>query len=322
MIQLRTPLIVMTLATCGVFGPTEEAQFGVAAEPVKEQLDVIYGRKSDLALTLDVFTPPVQNGAAIIHLANGGWHKAHGEVQNFAAHLDRGYTVFRVLLSSEPKFTVLEQMPDVARAVRFVRAHAADFHIDPNRLGIEGASSGGHMSLLHAMGGDDGNSQAADPVERVSSRVQAAAVFFPLTDLLNYGQTGAEQGGDLGPLKHHRASFDFTRYDPALRAFVKVTDPAERRELLRQASPITYVTAQSPPTLLVHGDRDEVVPLQQSEVLAKKLRDCGVKVELIVHPGGGHSWPNFWSEDGGKLVDWFDACLRAIELPKQHGQAR
>ena len=74
-----------------------------------EKDDVIYGRKADLALTMDVFTPAKQNGAAIVHLANGGWHKAHGEPQNFAELLKRGYTVFRVVIASEPKFTVLEQ---------------------------------------------------------------------------------------------------------------------------------------------------------------------------------------------------------------------
>lgn len=136
-----------------------------AAAPVREQLDVIYGRKSDLALTLDVFTPAKQNGAAVVHLANGGWHRAHAEPQNFAELLKRGYTVFRVVLAGEPKFTVLEQAGDTARAVRFIRFHAEDYGIDPGRIGIEGASSGGHMSLLEAMSADDGDPQASDPVE-------------------------------------------------------------------------------------------------------------------------------------------------------------
>jgi acetyl esterase/lipase len=280
--------------------------------PVREQHDVIYGRKSDLALTLDVFTPGKPNGAAIVHLANGGWHLAHGEPQNFAELLKRGYTVFRVVLAGEPKFTILEQAPDVARAVRFIRHHAADYGIDPQRIGIEGASSGGHMALLHALGNyDDNQARAADPVDCESSRVQAAAVFFPLTDLLNYGAPGAVQGGDLGPLAHHRASFEFTRFDPATRTLVKVTDAAERRALLKQASPIAHVTSASPPTLLIHGDRDEVVPLQQSEVLAAKLKEAGVPVKLIVHAGGGHPWPDFWRADGAKLADWFDEYLNA-----------
>lgn len=283
----------------------------VAAVPgVRELRDVIYGRKSDMALTMDVFTPAKQNGAAIVHLANGGWHKAHEAPTNFGELLKRGYTVFRVVIAGEPKFTIIEQMPDVARAVRFIRFHADDYHIDPQRLGIEGASSGGHMSLLHAMSGDDGNSQAPDAIDRMSSRVQTAGVFFPLTDLLNYGTTGAIQGGDFGPLTHHRASFDFTEFDAKTRSYVKVTDTARRLQLLRQASPISHVTKLSPPTLLIHGDKDEVVPLQQSEVLAAKLRELGVPVKLVVRKDGGHPWPDFWRADSPQLADWFDEHLK------------
>jgi acetyl esterase/lipase len=167
-----------------------------------------------------------------------------------------------------------------------------------------------HMSLLQAMSGRDGDPQAADPIARVSSRLQAAAVFFPLTDLLNYAAPGAVQGGDLGPLNHHRASFDFTEFDPTTRAYVKVTDAAQRRELLRLASPISHVTRNSPPTLLIHGDRDEVVPLQQSEVLVVKLKAAGVPVKLVVHKEGGHPWPDFWRKDSPQLADWFDVYLK------------
>jgi acetyl esterase/lipase len=282
----------------------------VASGSAGETDDVIYGRKSDMALTLDVFTPAKQNGAAIVHLASGGWHKAHGEPQNFAELLKRGYTIFRVVIAGEPKFTILEQAPDVARAVRFIRHHARDYHIDPNRIGIEGASSGGHMALLHALAAGDGDPQAADAVDRASSRVQAAAVFFPLTDLLNYGATGAVQAGDLGPLAYHRASFDFTEFDPNTRAYVKVTSDARRRELLEQASPISHVTKRSSPTMIIHGDRDEVVPLQQAEVLVAKLKAADVPAKLVVRAGGGHPWPDFWRVDGPQLADWFDQYLK------------
>jgi acetyl esterase/lipase len=279
-----------------------------AASVVKS--DVIYGRRADMALTLDVFTPASPNGVGIIHLANGGWHKAHYEPSIFAELLKRGYTVFRVLLPSEPKFTIVEQAVDLQRAVRFIRYHAKDYGVDPDRLGITGASSGGHMSLLQANAGNAGNPEAADPVERISSRIQAVACFFPLTDLLNYGRPGLVQGGDLGPLAYHRASFDFHEFDPQTRTYVKVTDDAKRKELLKQISPITYVTKESPPTFLIHGDKDLVVPLQQSEVIVAKLQEAGVPVELMIKKDGGHPWPDFWRGDGPKLADWFDKHLR------------
>jgi acetyl esterase/lipase len=246
--RLARYTLTVLLPLVAALAITTPARADDATEKVRvvQRTDVIYGRKADLALTMDVFTPQPQNGAAVVHLANGGWHTAHGEPQNFAELLKRGYTVFRVVIAGEPKFTILEQAPDVARAIRFIRSHVAEYKIDPGRIGIEGASSGGHMALLGAMSGDDGNPAAPDPVDRVSSRVQAAAVFFPLTDLLNYGAAGAVQGGDLGPLTHHRASFDFTQYDPVIRAYVKVTDPDRRRALLAEASPISHVTKASP----------------------------------------------------------------------------
>ena len=210
---MKRRCVFVMASLCWLAGSVLSEATLAADEPVTRIEDVIYGRKSDLALTMDVFVSPKQNGAAIVHLANGGWHKAHENPANFAELLKRGYTVFRVVLAGEPKFTIIEQMPDVARAVRFIRFHAKTYHIDSQRLGIEGASSGGHMSLLHGMSGDEGDLQARDPIDRMSSRVQAAAVFFPLTDLLNYGAPDAVQGGDLGLLKHHRASFDFTEFD-------------------------------------------------------------------------------------------------------------
>jgi len=273
--------------------------------------DVIYGRKSDLALTLDAFIPAKQNGAAIIHLAHGGWKRAHAGPDNFVELLRRNYTVFQVVIAGEPKFTIVEQMSDIARAVRFIRFHAHVYNIDPLRLGIEGASSGGHMSLLHAMSADDGNPEALDEIDRLSSRVQAVAVFFPLTDLLNYGAPGQTPDRNGGPFEFYRAPFDFSDFDEKTRSYYKITDDARRRHFLQLASPITYVTRNSPPSLFIHGDKDELVPLQQSESMVAKLKEAGVTVELVVRPDGGHPWPSFWQVDGLRFADWFDEHLNS-----------
>ena len=89
-----------------------------------------------------------------------------------------------------------------------------------------------------------------------------------------------------------------------------MTDDAKKRDILRQISPITYVTKDSPPTFIIHGDKDLVVPLQQSEVLVAKLQEAGVPVKLVVKKDGAHPWPNFWTEDGPALADWFDQYLK------------
>ena len=93
--------------------------------------------------------------------------------------LDRGYTIFAVVHGSQPRYTVPEIIPDINRAVRFIRYHAKDYGIDPQRIGICGASAGGHLSLMIGTAGSKGKQDTSDPVDRESSRVQAVACFFP-----------------------------------------------------------------------------------------------------------------------------------------------
>src|SRR5439155_26981597 len=106
--------------------------------------DVIYGRKAGLALTLDVFTPRQHaNGLGVIWVVSGGWFSRPEMIQPgfIAVLLKRGYTVFAVVHGSQPKFTIPEILEDMNRAVRFIRLHAHDYHVDPDRLGIMGASA-------------------------------------------------------------------------------------------------------------------------------------------------------------------------------------
>jgi acetyl esterase/lipase len=256
-----------------------------------------------MALTLDVFTPQRNaNGIGIIWLVSGGWVSSH-EFITFGISLlmintlvRRGYTVFAVVPSSQPKFTIPEMVKDVQHATRFVRYHAADYNIAADRIGITGASSGGQLALMQAMDGDNGDPLAKDPVERVSSHVQATACFFPPTDFLNYGHPGADALGQ-GLLKGFPAPFAFSP-----------KDPAKRREIGRQISPINYVSADDPPTLIIHGDKDPLVPIQQAKTMIAKLKKEGVVARLIIKPGGGHGWPGL-SRDMPKIADWFDKYL-------------
>jgi acetyl esterase/lipase len=155
--------------------------------------DVVYGRKAGLALTMDVFAPKEKaNGLGVIWVVSGGWRSRPENIRPefYDEFLKRGYTVFAVVHGSQPKFTIPEILDDVHRAVRFIRYHARDYHIDPDRIGISGTSAGGHLSLMLGTAGTAGDPKARDPVERVSSRVQAVACFFPPTDFLNWGQPG------------------------------------------------------------------------------------------------------------------------------------
>src|SRR4051794_4875815 len=256
--------------------------------------DVIYGRKFGTALTMDVFKPRRDsNGLGVILVVSGGWFSSHEAISDrlIAPMIERGYTVFAVVHGSQPKFTTPEIVQDMTRAVRFIRYHAKDYGIDPDRIGIYGGSAGGHLSLMQGTAGDEGDPKAKDPVDRVSSRVQAVACFYPPTDFLNYGKPG---GVALGPgiLQNYAAPFDFHVLDPKRRAFVPVDDPSERLEIGRKISPILHVTPDDPPTLILHGDADKLVPIQQAEVIGEKLKDARVDAKLVVKPGAAHGWPD------------------------------
>lgn len=272
--------------------------------------DVIYGRKSGVALTMDVFTPQEPNGLGVILVVSGGWFSADEVIfPGFFADLTRrGYTVFAVVHGSQPKFTIPEIIGDMHRAVRYIRRHASDYKIDPERIGIMGGSAGGHLSLMQGTAGKEGDPKSHDEVERESSRVQCVACFFPPTDFLNYGKPGENALG-RGVLKDFRAAFDFHEFDDKTHHFVPITDEAKIEEIGREISPITHVTADDPPTLIVHGDKDVLVPIQQAQILIDKLKEVGVKAELVTKEGGGHGWAD-WEKDVVKLGAWFDENLK------------
>jgi acetyl esterase/lipase len=275
--------------------------------------DVIYGRKYGMALTMDVFTPrEKQKGLAVILVLSGGYfsdHELYGP--HFNHHVadlaGAGYTVFALVHSSVPRFNIRDMMQDLNRAVRYIRYHAKDYHIDPDRIGIIGISSGGHLSLLQGTTGTDGDPKAADPIERVSSRVQAVVCFCAPTDYLNYGQEGADAMG-AGVLAGLKAPFEFQELDPKTGVFVRITDPEKRRAIGRDISPIYHVSSGSAPTLIMHGDRDKGVPMQQSETFIAQLKKTGVDCKLVVKAGAGHDW-RLDRADMNAVVDWFDTHL-------------
>jgi acetyl esterase/lipase len=282
-----------------------------AEESFTRQEDVIYGRKFGTALTMDVFTPKQNaNGAAVILCISGGWVSDHDRIQPMmvAELLKHGFTAFAVVHGSQPKFTIPECVADINRSVRYIRFHAADFKIDPARIGISGASAGGHLSLMLGCAGDNGNPDAKDPVDRTSSRVQAVACFFPPTDFLNYGKPGVKSLG-IEPEHRFKPPFDFHQQDAATKLF-KPVDMETREKICKEMSPCYYVTSDDAPTLIIHGDADELVPLQQSELIVEKFKEASVPVELVVKKGGGHGWPTILA-DFKTIADWFDKYLKA-----------
>ena len=138
--------------------------------------------------------------------------------------------------------------------------------------------------------------------------MQAVACFFPPTDFLNYGKPGEIAIG-RGVLKSFRAPFDFHEFDPKLNAFVPITDENRILEIGKAISPVNHVSSDDPPTLIIHGDADALVPIQQAEIFLEKAKAAGVPCELVVKKGQAHGWPDL-GNDLTTLADWFDKYLR------------
>jgi acetyl esterase/lipase len=248
--------------------------------------DVVYGQKEGMGLTLDVLQPEQNsNGIGVVLVSSGSWRSSKSNLVEEVSRkrtdhwgmglLHGGFTVFVVRHGSGPRFHVPEMVEDIRRSVRFVRLHATDYGIDPEHIGITSGSSGGHLALMVGLTGDDGNSDSKDPVERVSSRTQAIVSWFPPTDLINWGVEGGYK------------FIESARPTLFLDMFGTITDLPTQ---LKTISPIYFVTSEDPPLLLIHGDSDKTVPLQQSEIMQAKYQEVGLKVKLIVQPGGGHTY--------------------------------
>lgn len=274
--------------------------------PTVQRTDgVVYGQRNGRDLTLDVIQPRRPNGRAIALMVSGGWRSSKaGEtpVWLLAPLLRRGYTVFTICHVSQPDSTVMEIVEDMNRGVRFVRHHATEYGIDPNRIGVTGGSAGGHLSLMLATRGGPGDPAAADAVERESSAVQAAALFFPITDLLNLG-TSTENPGDGGPPKSYVQAFGFAEKFGA-----DSTNMPLWKVIGRETSPIYFVSSNLPPVLIHHGDADTLTPLEQSEWFRDRAAEHGRDVTIVVQPGGEHGWLTM-SWDIYRFADWFDEQL-------------
>ncbi len=259
---MRLALVVRTLIAVLLAAPSLSAQARVEG-------NVVYGMYSGLALLMDVHHPAEPNGYGVILIRGSGWHtspeygagqlKSVGVSQIF---LDAGYTVFTINHRAATRFRYPAAVEDVQRAVRFVRHHAEEYGVDPNRLGGWGHSSGAHLVAMLATMDGGGDPDDRDPVNRESAKLQAAVVRAAPTDLAI--DAGAVVASFLG------------------------APPGRDNKTYREASPITYVTPDDPPLLLIHGDADRTVPFNQSELMLAALQAQDVESRLIRIAGGGH----------------------------------
>ena len=257
--------------------------------------DVIYGHRDGMALTYDVYKPVKNaNGALVVNMVSAGWRSQWGPPEERQARyqwlLDKGFTVVALHHASAPRFPVTDAVKDIRLGMRHIKLHAAEYGADPARIGEWGASAGGHLSLVAGLMADDGDPAAANPLERSGNRVAAVVAYFPPTD--------------LDVLLGDRAKSGAIDFDNSLRAGV---------------SPIHFVDAKDPPTLIISGGADKGVPVSQSETMKAALDKAGVENKLKVFPDADHDFyvkgdpvktDAYANEAMNAMVAWFQAHLK------------
>jgi len=248
----------------------------VAIDPAKlgkVDRDVTYGTADGIDLKMDVYYPEFATGAvpSLLYVHGGAW--VQGDKREGAGATEipelrsRGYLVAAVNYRLAPDYKFPAQIEDVKCAVRFLRANAAVYGIDPNRIGAWGGSAGGHLVALlgttDASSGFEGDGGYADE----SSRVQAVVDMFGPTDLkaLSLGISSRFLSILFGNVSRNSA-------------------------IVKQASPITWISKDDPPFLILHGENDDVVPVSQSETLYDRLTAKGVTATLVIVKNAGHGF--------------------------------
>jgi acetyl esterase/lipase len=293
-------VLVSAVLVCGLFAEA------------RVEKNVIYGMYSGLALLMDVHYPEQPNGYGVIHISGSAWTAplsldARPLKESGAVRIEgrdvvaAGYTLFTVNHRATPRFKYPAPLEDVQRAVRFVRFHASNYGINPDKIGALGGSSGGHLVSMLGMLDGDGDSKSDSEIDRLSSKIQAAVVRAPATDFNAFSASETSKAIVL-----------------LLGAWLREgMDPSTTEmRIAIEASPVSHASADDPPFLLIHGDADESVPFSQSEKLRDSLKKVGVKAELVRIKGAGHGLRVRGAEEnariGKRAAAWFDRYLRGI----------
>jgi acetyl esterase/lipase len=268
------------------------------------QADVVYSHAGGQDLKLDLYFPTNAAGArlpVVMYVHGGGWRMGGKEMLGLmpgpAELLRRNYLVASIDYRLAPDHKFPAMLEDAKCAVRFLRAHAQEFNLDPNRIGVMGDSAGGHLVTLLGLTGASAGFEG-DGWTNESSRVQAVVDLYGPSDLMNGPTNGVPSGTTIKLLK---AAFGATNAE----------DP-----VLKRGSPVTYVTSHAPPFLIVHGDHDKLVSIKQSMELNERLKAAGADSTFVVITNFAHGYTPFWlksspdtTELSRRIADFFDKHL-------------
>lgn len=281
------------LLLCG-FGFTLCATMPAKSAEPDVKKDVEYGRIGDRPLLLDLYLPQEATARApvVVWVHGGGWSKGSKDRCPATWLTEHGYAVASIgyRLTDEARWPA--QIDDCRAAVRWLRSHADEYHLDGKHVGAWGGSAGGHLvALLGTLDAPAG--------EVVSSRVQAVCDWFGPSDLLTMPPNVLTAG---------RTEADLAKSNGAKLLGGTVRD---RPELAKQASALYHVSADDPPFLIMHGDQDGSVPLEQSRRLYDQLKTAGVTTTLKVLAGAAHGGKAFQTDESrNTILTFFNQHLR------------
>jgi acetyl esterase/lipase len=236
---------------------------------VEEILDVEYGTGGERKLQLDLYLPKGRNKAtpAIILIHGGAWKSGKRSDMKFycVKFAEKGYVTATVTYRLMGEACFPAAVHDVKCAVRWLRANAAKYKVDPKRIAVSGNSAGGHLSMMIGYS-DDTSLEGKGGNNNVSSRVCAVVNFYGPTDLTT----------------------DFAKKQELVEQFIGGKTYDEAPDAYKLASPLFHLTPDDPPTLIFHGTIDSTVPIAQADMLAKKLKELGIDYVYERYDG----WPH------------------------------
>lgn len=273
--------------------PAQKKQDFKLPDDVELIKDVEYGRGGERALKLHVLRPkalPQEPMPVLVWIHGGGWQGGNKDsgIGRLAAYAQRGYFCATIEYRLSGEATFPSQIEDCKCAIRFLRAKAKQFNLDPERIGVWGSSAGGHLVALLGTSAYVKELEGKGGHAEFSSRVNAVCDFCGPTDLIRLAgdSTGAN--------------------NPIVKLFGGA--PKDKKDLADKANPITHLGKDAPPFLIVHGDEDKLVPLSQSELLETALKKAGVTVTLHVAKGQGHG---LGGDEINRVVrEFFDRTFR------------
>jgi acetyl esterase/lipase len=275
-------LVRVLLALCATLAAVE------AADPRFEQYScrtgIVYKTAEGVSLDLAVFSPPekrYEKTPLMVFIHGGGWAKLDKTVvfnPLFRGTLDRllqnGFACAAIeyRLRGQGGCTVYDCVVDCKDALRFLVKHAEEYGFDPERVGVWGGSAGGHLSLMTALAPHD--LFPGDPrLNGVNPQLRCVAAYFPATTLV----VPEVLAGSVFEKQTLFPSFLGGPYE-------------EKKELARKLSPAEYLNSHSPPVLLLHGDQDEILPLQNSVYMLELAAERNADVELVTVTNGMHGF--------------------------------